>query len=755
MNFYKTKSMRRLAALLLIFNIGALTAQEKSTVRLLDRDNALAIEGATFEYGAQKGISDENGNIQFEYESGLSIFFSHINYGKWSLDDSGVLALIKNKVLYRQNSIVNLYPVTVIALHQNKSPVEKLELDYQERMAHDAASVLNQNPALNSIRKGGGYGFDPVFRGFKYDQLNIVLNGAQSATAACPNRMDPPTSQMAPNMIDRIEVLKGPHALRYGTGFGATINFVPVKLRFTEEQDIYGRVSSGYEGNGSIFRSEGQLGFSGKNHDVALFGSWSQGDDYTSGNSQTIDGDFSRGSFGTNLGFKLSEDNQLRVSAIYNVARDADFPALPMDLRKDDTWMFNARHDITFDNDHLASWNTTIFASFVDHLMDNLLKPLDPRMLNTATNAKTSNYGGRTEGIWNFDTYNLFAGLDYRREGAEGIRTREFLMGPNAGNTVRDNAWQGGRIDKTAVFGEYHLNLENIRFVFSTRLELNSADIDEPTPEFSLVYDDAQVTQLNPSISLGATQNVAENFTMGLWLGRAQRSAGLTERFINYFPVGQDPFELIGNPQLNPEINNQLDLTFNWRKNSTNLSIDLFAGYLQDFISSVIDPSLIPRISASPGVRQFVNIEDAFKTGFEINWTQELVLGLQQRVGMAYTYAQDLERDEPLPEIAPLDFRYTLIGNYNNGKLQPELAFRHVLEQSRISTEYGETTTPNFSLLDVKLAYDLTDAARITLGVNNIFDDNYYEHLARSVRGNNLPIFAPGRNAFAAINFVF
>lgn len=755
MNFHKNRAIVPLTWLMLVFHIVSLTAQENSTVRLLDKDNALAIVDATFEYGNQNGVSDENGNIQFEYQSGLSMHFSHINYGKWSLDDKGVLTLIQEKVQYRQQSIVNLYPVTVIALRSNDSPVEKVELDYQERLAHDGASVLNQNPALNSIRKGGGYGFDPVFRGFKYDQLNIVLNGAQSATAACPNRMDPPTSQMAPNMIDRIEVLKGPHALRFGTGFGATINFVPVKLRFTEEGDIYGRVSSGYEGNGSIFRNEGQLGFSGKNHDIALFGSWSQGDDYTAGNGQTIDGDFNRGSLGTNLGFKLSEANQLRVSAIYNVARDADFAALPMDLREDDTWMFNARNDITFDKEYLTSWNTTIFASFVNHLMDNLLKPLDPRMMNAATNAKTSNYGGRTEGIWNFDKSNLFAGLDYRREGAEGIRVREFFMGPNVGNIVRDNAWQDGHIAKTAVFGEYHLNFKKIRLVMSTRLEVNNADIDDPTAEFSQVYNDTQVTQFNPSISLGATQRIGKDLTLGLWLGRAQRSAGLTERFINYFPVGQDPYELIGNPQLNPEINNQLDLTFNWHKKSTNLSIDLFAGYLQDFISSVIDPDLTPRLPNSPGVRQFVNIKDAFKSGFEINWTQELLLSLVQKVGMAYTYAQDVERDEPLPEIPPLDFRYTLTGNYISEKLQPELTFRHVLEQSRISTEYGETPTPSFSLLDVKLAYQVTNAARITAGINNIFDDNYYEHLARSVRGNNLPIFAPGRNAFASLNFVF
>jgi len=733
----------------------SLMAQETSTVKLLDKNNTLPIVGATFQYGSQNGATDENGNFQFSYEDGRSMEFSHINYGTWTLNEDEVIALLRDKVLYRQHKTVNLYPVTVIALRPSEKPTEKVKLDYQEQLAHDGAAVLNQNPALNSIRKGGNYGFDPVFRGFKYDQLNIVLDGAQGATAACPNRMDPPTSQMAPNMLDRIEVLKGPHALRFGTGFGATINFVPTKLRFTEKEELYGRVSSGYEGNGTVFRNEGKLGFSGENHDIALFGSWSQGNDYTAGNGQTIAADFNRGSFGANLGFRISENNQIKLSAIYNVARDADFPALPMDLRNDDTWLFNARHDITFDKKNLSSWNTTVFASFVDHLMDNLLKPLDPRMLNAQTNATTYNYGGRTEGIWNFDKSNLFAGADFRREGAEGTRIREFLMGPNAGSTFEDNAWQDGFIAKSSVFSEYHFNLDKTQFVFSTRLELNTADINNAEDVFVQANGDTRISQFNPSFSLGASTPTGKNTTVGIWLGRAQRSAGLTERFINFFPVGQDPFELLGNPQLDPEVNNQLDVTFQWKNKQTNINVDVFAGYLQDFISSFIDPDLSPRLPMSPGVRRFVNIDDAFKTGFELSWNQELISGLHHQMGIAYTYAQDLERDEPLPEIAPLDFRYGLIGSYLNNTLRPELTFRHVLQQSRISNEFGETETPAFSLLDISLSYQIGKNAQLTAGVNNIFDENYYEHLNRSVRGNNTPIFAPGRNAFASINFVF
>jgi len=429
---------------------------EQEEIRILDLESALPIVGATFEYGETNGLSDQNGVIRFSYDEGTTMRLSHVNYGSWSLTDAELQAALANRVSYRKEVTVNLYPVTIIAMKpQSPQPEGALKIEYQDRLEHDAADILNQSPAFNSIRKGGNYGFDPVFRGFKYDQLNVVLNGAQSATAACPNRMDPPTSQMAPNMMDRIEILKGPHALRFGTGFGATINFIPAKLRFSSGPNIYGRLSSGYESNGNLIRGESQLGLSGETYDISLFASWSQGDDYTAGNGETVQADFNRGSFGTNVGIRLATNQQLRLSAIYNRARDADFPALPMDLREDDTWMFNARHDIQFEGKQLQSWNTTVFGSFVDHLMNNLLKPLDPRMLNAETFATTYNYGGRTEGVWNLGRGKVYAGADLRVEGAEGTRVREFLMGPMAGKTVEDNAWQDGRISKTGFFAEY------------------------------------------------------------------------------------------------------------------------------------------------------------------------------------------------------------------------------------------------------------------------------------------------------------
>jgi iron complex outermembrane receptor protein len=376
-------------------------------------------------------------------------------------------------------------------------------------------------------------------------------------------------------------------------------------------------------------------------------------------------------------------------------------------------------------------------------------------MLNASTDAKTRNYGARTEGIWNFNKGKLYSGLDYRVEGAEGIRTREFLLGPNAGKTVMDNAWQDGQISKTGIFGEYQINANSINYIVSARVEYNQSSVQDPSPEFLEVYSETDVQQLNTNFSFGLQKRWNPSFKTGLHLGRGLRSGSLTERFINYFPVGQDPYELIGNPNLEPESNNQIDLNVEWQNNNTTFNIDLYASYINDYITSIIDPTLNPRIASSPGVRRFENIDEAFKTGFEFSWNQSLGNSLNHQLAIAYTYAQDLERDEPLPETPPLDLRYTLNGSYLNGKLSPGLTLRHTLSQNRISTEYGETETPSFSLIDIRLAYEISNNINIELGVNNLLDELYYEHLNRSVRGSTDPIYAQGRNLFTKLNIHF
>jgi len=105
--------------------------------------------------------------------------------------------------------------------------------------------------------------------------------------------------------------------------------------------------------------------------------------------------------------------------------------------------------------------------------------------------------------------------------------------------------------------------------------------------------------------------------------------------------------------------------------------------------------------------------------------------------------------------VAPFDFRYSLSGSFWSGKLAPELRFRQVATQRRVSAPFGETRTPGFSLLDLRLAYSPSPWLRLDLGASNLFDVHYYEHLSRPVAASQVPIYAPGRNFYASASLTF
>jgi len=632
----------------------------------------------------------------------------------------------------------------------------RIDFSAQNKLAHDAGSLLEAVPSISSIRKSGAYGFDPVLRGFKYDQINLVIDGVQTASAACPNRMDPAASQVPMNMISQAEVLKGPHTLRYGNSFGGTINFKSSEAEFSDTVRSRGRVGTSYESNGTVFRTEALAGVSGKQIDFSMFGAYSAGNDYTDGDGVEIPARFNRLNWGGKLTLKLSELQSLGFMVSNNVAKDVDFPALSMDLRKDNTWLFNAKHSAKFYNSSLSSWKTSVYGTVVDHVMDNYDKETDPRTVDAETNANTRNYGGRSELRFDFENSFVYSGIDFRSESAEGFRTREMLMGSMAGTVLTDNVWQGAQVIRSGVFGEWHMQPTGYQLVASGRVDVNRAKADDPDADFNTLYSDMESTLVHASFSVGGTRLFNNNVSLGLWLGRASRSPGITERYINQFPVGLDPYEMLGNPELDREVNNQLDVVFQYQTAHTHINVNLFGSLLRDYISSEIRDDLEPVMATAPGVRQFINIEKARMSGFEITWKQELFPVLSHEMSMNYTYGEDRTLDEPLPEIPPLELRYRLMGSFVRHTLQPEILFRYAAKQDRIATSYGETETPAFTVVDAKLSWQVKAALLATAGVQNVFDTAYYEHLARSVKSTSArPIYSPGRNFYLTATIRF
>jgi iron complex outermembrane receptor protein len=79
-----------------------------------------------------------------------------------------------------------------------------------------------------------------------------------------------------------------------------------------------------------------------------------------------------------------------------------------------------------------------------------------------------------------------------------------------------------------------------------------------------------------------------------------------------------------------------------------------------------------------------------------------------------------------------------------------------VIEQDRISDEFGEKATPSFTLVDAKISWQALDYLGFTGGVRNLFDEQYYEHLSRAFNSDRTtPIYSPGKEFLLVGKFEF
>jgi iron complex outermembrane recepter protein len=88
---------------------------------------------------------------------------------------------------------LNFYPIKVI-------PAKTFEFE----VVRDIGDFLRQEPNVSGIRKGG-VGIDPVVRGFKYNQVTVILNRGVKIEGGCPNRMDPVAAHVESENIRKIE----------------------------------------------------------------------------------------------------------------------------------------------------------------------------------------------------------------------------------------------------------------------------------------------------------------------------------------------------------------------------------------------------------------------------------------------------------------------------------------------------------------------------------------------------------------------
>ncbi|HLF34016.1 MAG TPA: TonB-dependent receptor [Cyclobacteriaceae bacterium] len=670
---------------------------------------------------------------------------------------------------------VELSPVIIHGTPIDEPPYIVTRIDHKflrDTDIRDVGDYLRSIPNVSGIRKGGN-AIDPVVRGFKYSQLNVILSNGIRIENGCPNRMDPVSSHIEAEDIENIEVIMGPFSLRYGPNFGGVINLAAHQPEPYDKFQVHGSGIYGYESNWDGHKGNLSVEGGGAKLYFRVSGGYRDYGDYTSGKmddgDSTYNSSFTKNNYSAKLGYSFTPGHRLMISYDIIQSRDVMYPALSMDEKSDNTGIISLDYNGKFRGDLLKSLDLKIYSSDVHHIMDNSRRPSSAQM-DMVSDVNAVNTGGRGEANLAFGKHALLAGADFENIYKDGKRVGTMEMMGTVSKSI-SNLWQQANIMNAGIFSEYHALFSTLEFMASLRLDLNSARSNDT---LSIIHNgDEYFTNyrsgfLNLSFSVGAAKMIGNHLSISLAAGKGTRSPNMLERYVKFLPVGYDSYDYLGDPGLQPESNYEADLTLKYQHESSGaLHLNGFYSYVIDYITAGLLPPAVatPKTPGVLGVKQFENSGSATFKGLEFGYASPTRLKLGGNIVAAFTYAviprvtkylitgtqitgETVILNDALPEIPPLEATFSAHYRMFNGRLIPKITFRAVAGQHHISEAFYEPETPGFVLMHISGSAEISKNIRILTGINNIFNRAYYEHLNRKIIGTTAKLFEPGRTFF-------
>jgi iron complex outermembrane receptor protein len=666
------------------------------------------------------------------------------------------------------DTVINIEAIIIEAQSSNtiqKTTINSMAISIED--IHDVAEIFVNQPGFGIIKRGN-YAMEPVMRGYKYEQLNVIYNGGATSSNACPNRMDPAISQISPEDIEKVEIIRGPYSMRYGQPFGGVINLVTTRPRPNPNaKAVSGSVLGGWESNGGNAWGAVNVLMQHKKVDFLLSADYKDFGNYHSGSGQEVASSFSRFGYDAKLGFNLADNHRIQINFRQGFAKDIMHAALPMDADKDNSTQLALDYVANNITSKISSLRMKLFGSYVDHEMSNDKRP-NYVAVHAVTPVTALVAGGNAEvGLMTSSKNLIYLGTDFKTVAKDGTRTREVYINVCNGQTFdppkvfKDLVWQNSIKNTIGFFAENHNQLHrDLLWITGARIDFTNYDARDVAPDFSEAYNGnikpGTMTDFSASTSL--TWQIDKSLEL-LWaLGRGVRTPELYEMYINHLSIGQDAYEYLGNPNLKPEINYQTDLRVEKRWPSLSVYGNVYYSLLQNYISAYLDTTLTRKFlpcMPPPHAKRYINVPDAFMTGFEAGMEWQFVSNFKYTLTGGYTYAQNTSWDEPLPEIPPFSVS-TSIGYYSQS-LQAVLNARIASAQDRVAPSFDESTSTGFAVFDLKVKYLPLDFLEIYGAITNILNKNYVEHLSRAYDNmyDEFPYYEPGRSFNLGVKILF
>ncbi len=631
----------------------------------------------------------------------------------------------------------------------------------QKAPAADSGEMLRSITGVSGVRMGG-HGIDPVIRGQSQTRLNVLLDGAY-LHGGCPNRMDPPVAYGPLHSYDSVTVIKGSQTVRYGGGgSGGTILLERGRPNFQDGEHFIGSAGYSYDSNPDAHQA--YLDLSVGNRNIFLRGNahYGEGDDYEDGDGDEVRAAYEEKGAGLTFGITPDENTLIQLSAEATREDDVLYAGAMMDAPESDADMY--RFKLEHATDTGGALNAELYYTAVDHVMDNYsLRPTVPAtLLRTPTESDT--WGGRVSGDISLSTATTWTiGADYQDN------QREAILHNDTAGTVMSHMWADAQLQQFGLFTELGSDLTD-----STHLDLglrydrvetelgdpDAAGMRSPNQMFAMYYGttghDSNEDNVGGFIRLKQELGEGPGYVY-VSASRTVRTADSTERYMAKW-VGTAAMRWIGNPDLDPEKHHQAEIGFVFQDAGTNFSTSAYYNDVDDFI-------LYDRAHGQDGILLadnaviYRNIDAEFY-GIELELSQRWG-NWNTGFGLAYVHAQNDTDGRPIAQTPPLEGHFSL--DYENGPWSVGGIVRAAAKQTRVDDDMTTGSgldadeTAGWITLDLNLGYSLGKHGELELGVKNVFNEEYAQHLNKPNSFDPLAtqINEPGRSFWAGVNLKF
>ena len=641
------------------------------------------------------------------------------------------------------------------------SPLDSLEaVEIRDSGARDLGEALARHPGVWKARKGG-IANDVVLRGYREDNITVLIDGARVA-GACPNRMDPPAFHLDFAEVDRVELSPTAGKMSAQGSLGGLVNVVTKKPGQGLAADVSLVAGTWEMINPSATVSWGSDRFGvlgGLSHrSSAPFedGSGKSLTEMANYAEPAADVDaYSVDSGWTRLFYSPADGHELNLSYARQEASDVLYPGLMMDAVWDNTDRLSLGYSFEpVDGGTLRAVHATAYATRVDHWMIDNLRVTGapaPRGWSMGTDAETSTFGASAEAELGDFTLGLEA---YRRtwdawtEMAGMAYMRQFSI-PDVDVTALGVSARWRRRVAAATTLELGGRYDRIE---------TAADSGKADTDLYYAYHgvrDTSRSDADPSLSARVIHDFGGGLSLGASVARTTRAPDARERYFGLRRMGSD---WVGNPDIDPPLSTAAEASLTW----SGASGVLTAAAWSDWVDGYITLYSAPRINMVPGVmnttaQSYANV-DARLLGVTLDGTMPLSSRFFLSGGAAWIEGTK-DRDaglglesENLAEMPPLTGRVAL--RWQSPRYFTELEGVGAGEQDRVDADLSEARTPAWGIVNLKAGATF-GRWRLMLIVDNLFDRDYHEHLSyqRNPFRSGFTVDEPGLGVSATLGW--